>query len=729
MRRKGFIRLISVSILVIVLVATGIFFLHGDTETVREEESNTPYSDEILTIKKVPGLSDDFIKGVDISSYLAETASGVKYYDTSGNEVNGENFIKVFADAGVNYIRLRVWNDPKTEDGKTYGGGNNDIETAIKICEYINAYNKSVSRNSAMPQIKVLLDLQYSDFWADPDKQAAPKAWEDMSLAEREEAVKAFTKDCIEKVSDSGVTVGMVQIGNETNNGICGYRTGSEGYTAIFRAGCDAVKEYNDTNGTSIKRVVHYTDPQKVGSSFAKLLEDGGVEYDVYATSYYPYWHGTTENLYSMLNDIAVNYKVEVMVAETQYVYTNKDYDGSDNQAYEGKDNIDLSGWSVSVQGQANEIRDVINAVAKVGDAGIGVFYWEPAWLGVGNAYNDDGTLDQTKLTANKEIWESYGSGWATDAAAEYDPSVAQWGGGGTNNENASLFDFTGHPLPSLNVFKYVDKGAVAEKLSYYNYESLDEVWVTVGTSKEKLIEKLPTEVCYYMSDLKKASEPAKIIWDDESISKAVSEIAKTSTIGHTITVTGKITVQDDSEQVVSCTINVDLAENKLINGDFDTELGEEWQITDKEIIWQSNENPRNGSANAITFNSYNISGKEIYTSSVFQTVTITEPGNYEARAFFEGADKAGSRDGELLQIIVKVGDQAYSSDKVVLADWMNWQCAIVSDIKITNSMIEAGNNKVTVCADVAIKQDTWGSIDDFYLYKVSDVEDDSQPE
>ena len=114
-------------------------------------------------------------------------------------------------------------------------------------------------------------------------------------------------------------------------------------------------------------------------------------------------WHGTTENLNEMLSDIANKCECEVMVAETQYVYTNEDYDGAENQAFEGKNNIDLSQWPVSVQGQANEIRDVIDAVAQVENKkGIGMFYWDPAWLGVGNAYNDDGTENEAALAANK---------------------------------------------------------------------------------------------------------------------------------------------------------------------------------------------------------------------------------------------------------------------------------------------------------------------------------------
>ena len=251
-------------------------------------------------------------------------------------------------------------------------------------------------------------------------------------------------------------------------------------------------KGYTTENGTWIKRVVHFTDPHSVGTSLALYLKTGdkdardasnitenAVDYDVYATSYYPYWHGTTENLNEMLGNIASTCDCEVMVAETQYVYTNADYDGADNQAYEGKNNIDLSQWPVSVQGQANEIRDVIDAVAQVDDnKGIGMFYWEPAWLGVGNAYNEDGTVNESVLNSNKTKWNQYGSGWASDYAGTYDAQAEKWGGGGTNNENASLFDFKGNPLASLNVFKYVNYGAVAKNKSFYTSDALGDVVV-----------------------------------------------------------------------------------------------------------------------------------------------------------------------------------------------------------------------------------------------------------
>jgi arabinogalactan endo-1,4-beta-galactosidase len=698
--------------------------------------SGLVYSDNTIYVEKVDNLSDDFIKGIDISSYISETNSGVVYRDWNGNKVDGVGFIKLFADTGVNYIRLRVWNDPYVvnEDGtpatdddgniKWYGGGNNNLETTKEICSIIKKYNDKYNDN-----IQVLIDFHYSDFWVDPEKQNAPKAWADITdINELTEKVAEFTENSLKEIASTGVTIGMVQIGNETNNGICGQEVDTAGYYAVFRAGCNAVKEYD----SSILRVVHYTDPQTSGLAynFAKKLEENKVEYDVYATSYYPYWHGTTDNLYTILNKIATDFDKKVMVAETQYVYTNEDYDGADNQAYEGKSNIDLSQWPVSVQGQANEIRDVIAAVAKVGENGIGVFYWEPAWLGVGNAYDADGNLDADKLAANRAKWNIYGSGWATDYAAEFDPSAEKYGGGGTNNENASLFDFNGNPLASLNVFKYVNYGAVTEK-SFYRVEELEETTVSIGSTAAEVKAKLPTTVTFSYNDGSEGT--ASVTWNESSINEVVSEIASSSAVGKSYLIEGTITVGG-----VKHNFNVSvLAElkNYLVNGDFEGTTG--WEFQDGSILFYEAKNERSGEK-AITINTYSDCTKNLtpdangcYQDSVFQTVTNLPAGIYEAKVYFEGdsdvnAGTAGKNEGEYINISATYGGNTSTSDNVVLDGWKVWQCAVVSQIVITEEMVKAGTNSVTLAANVSLQQKTWGSLDDFYLYRVGDVKTES---
>lgn len=716
--------------------------------------SSLTYSDDEIQIEKVNGLNErtDFIKGIDISTYLVETESGVKYKDQSGQEVEGKEFIRMFAQNGVNYIRLRVWNQPYDTDSSGnklyYGGGNNDIEMAVKICQLIKEYNTAYANTYG--EVKVLIDLHYSDFWADPDKQTAPKAWKNMTIEDKTKAVAEFTKDCLEKVEATGVTVGMLQIGNETNNGICGESYGTNNYLAIFKAGCDAVKEYNVSkgytteNGTWIKRVVHFTDPHSVGTSLALYLKTGdkdardasnitenAVDYDVYATSYYPYWHGTTENLNEMLGNIASTCDCEVMVAETQYVYTNADYDGADNQAYEGKNNIDLSQWPVSVQGQANEIRDVIDAVAQVDDnKGIGMFYWEPAWLGVGNAYNEDGTVNESVLNSNKTKWNQYGSGWASDYAGTYDAQAEKWGGGGTNNENASLFDFKGNPLASLNVFKYVNYGAVAKNKSFYTSDALGDVVVKMRDSKDAIKNKLAKTVAYTYND--ETTKTADITWDETSLAKAEQEISMTKAIGNSYTITGTIDV-DGTKQKVSCNILVDPSENLLENGGFENAIGNEWKFATGKQLWHAfasanpDANTRNSSGGSVILNSIKSDEKDAddsgcYSDSVSQSVEL-QAGVYEAKAFFEGADKAGSYDGEAINLsVTDANGVAKVSNAIKLDGWKVWQCATVSNIVVTQDMINSGKNTVTVSANVCIKKGVWGSIDDVYLYKVGEV-------
>ena len=123
-----------------------------------------------LYVKKVEGLSNDFILGMDASSVIAEEESGVKYYNFDGEE---QDVFKTLAESGVNHIRVRIWNDPYDGDGNGYGGGNSDIEKAVEI-----------GKRATKHGMKLIVDFHYSDFWADPGKQMVPKAWKGMSIEE-----------------------------------------------------------------------------------------------------------------------------------------------------------------------------------------------------------------------------------------------------------------------------------------------------------------------------------------------------------------------------------------------------------------------------------------------------------------------------------------------------------------------------------------------------------------
>ena len=151
----------------------------------------TAAEDAGIYVEPIPNLSDNFIRGMDVSSILVEEKSGVKYYSADGKE---QDVFTTMAEAGVNYARIRVWNDPFDENGNGYGGGNNDLATAI-------ALGKRATENG----MKVCIDFHYSDFWADPSKQMCPKAWVDFSLEEKSNALYEFTKDSLTQLLENGV--------------------------------------------------------------------------------------------------------------------------------------------------------------------------------------------------------------------------------------------------------------------------------------------------------------------------------------------------------------------------------------------------------------------------------------------------------------------------------------------------------------------------------------------
>jgi arabinogalactan endo-1,4-beta-galactosidase len=385
-----------------------------------------------LHVEKVDNLTDDFILGMDISSVLSLEKSGVKYYDFDGNEAD---LFKILSDAGVNYIRVRVWNDPFDSEGNGYGGGNCDINAAVEIGKRATKYG-----------MKLLVDFHYSDFWADPGKQMVPKAWKDMKIDDKKQALYDYTRESLEKLKKAKVDVGMVQLGNETNGSLCGEKIWMNIYY-LMDAGSRATREIFP----EAMIAVHFTNPEKVTNiaDYAKKLNYYNLDYDVFASSYYPFWHGTLDNLATVLSNVAETYGKKVMVAETSYAFTAEDTDFFGNTISGGS--AVTKNYPYTVQGQANCFRDVVETIANKTTNGIGVFYWEGAWITAGGANYEE----------NKAKWEKYGSGWASSYAKEYDPNDAGKYYGGSAVDNQAFFDDKGHVLESLKVFGLVRNGNV----------------------------------------------------------------------------------------------------------------------------------------------------------------------------------------------------------------------------------------------------------------------------
>ena len=367
-------------------------------------------------VEKVEGLSDDFLLGADISSLISLENSGMVYHNFDGAP---QELVSLLHDAGINALRVRVWNDPYDTDGNGYGGGNCDLANAIAVGKRAMEYD-----------MKLLVDFHYSDFWADPGKQQPPKAWKNDSLSEKIIAIGSYTKESLQAFRDAGITVSMVQVGNETTVGFCGEWT-PQGQYPLMAAAARAIREFDP----SIQIAVHYTNPEKGGyTTFARWLKEYKVDYDIFASSYYPAWHGTLENLKSQLQAVADGYGKQVMVAETAW----------DHIAY---DTNAKGPYPYTVQGQADAIRDVVQTVHDAG--GIGVFYWEPAWI----------ELPNKSWEEQAKIREQYGTGWASSFAGEYDPEDAGKYYGGSACVKQALFDENGNPLESLMTFADIRNG------------------------------------------------------------------------------------------------------------------------------------------------------------------------------------------------------------------------------------------------------------------------------
>ena len=361
-----------------------------------------------------------FILGMDASAVPSLEAGGVQYYNKEGQ---AQDVFGILADAGINYIRVRVWNDPFDENGNGYGGGNCDIRNAVEIGKRATRYG-----------MKLMVDFHYSDFWADPGKQMVPKAWEGMNIEEKTDALYRFTCDSLKKLKEAKVQVGMVQLGNETNGGLAG-EIQWENMAKLFSAGAKAVRD--TLPGTLV--AVHFTNPEKPGAYayYSKQLAQYQVDYDVFATSYYPMWHGSLENLQKVLTAVSESYGKKVLVAETAHAYTPEDLDFHPNTVTPDSQ----TPYPMTLEGQTAWVREVANAVSQIG--GMGVFYWEGTWISAGGSTYEE----------NKKLWEAHGSGWASSYAGSYDPKDAGKYFGGCAVENQAFFDSRGRVLDSIGVF------------------------------------------------------------------------------------------------------------------------------------------------------------------------------------------------------------------------------------------------------------------------------------
>ncbi|NIY47060.1 glycoside hydrolase family 53 protein [Cedecea colo] len=373
-----------------------------------------------LKTRTFDNMPADFIKGVDISTLLDVEKHGGKFYDANNQQ---KDALVILKENGVNYVRLRLWVDPKDKQGNSYGGGENDLAVTLALAKRAKAQG-----------MKLLLDFHYSDFWTDPGKQFKPKAWQKMDYPQLKTAIHDYTRDTIARFKQEGVLPDMVQIGNEINGGILwpeGKSWGQGGgefdrLAGLLNAAIDGMKE-NIKPGEQVKIMLHLAEGTK-NDTFRWWFDEitkRNVPFDVIGLSMYTYWNGPISALKANMDDISQRYKKDVIVVEAAYAWTLENCDNTEN-SFQQKEEQN-GGYPATVQGQYDYVHDLMQAVVNVpNQRGKGVFYWEPGWIAVP------------------------GNTWATPAGMKYteDP----WKEGNAR-ENQALFNCQGKVLPSVKVF------------------------------------------------------------------------------------------------------------------------------------------------------------------------------------------------------------------------------------------------------------------------------------
>ena len=280
-----------------------------------------------------------FAKGADVSWLTQMETEGQKFYNSNGTEMDCMELLKSL---GVNAIRLRAWVDPSASGGW--------CTTADLVTKAVRAKNLGM---------KILIDLHYSDWWADPGKQNKPAAWASQDLNTLKTSVYNYTVDVMNALKTNGITPDWVQVGNETNDGMLWpdgkASTNMANFAQLVNAGYDAVKSVS----TSSKVIVHISNG--FDNNLFRWVFDGiknnNAKWDVIGMSLYPSsanWSTLNDQCLINMNDMISRYNKEIMICEV--------------------------GMRWDQPSACNAfLTDLINKTKSLADdKGLGVFYWEP---------------------------------------------------------------------------------------------------------------------------------------------------------------------------------------------------------------------------------------------------------------------------------------------------------------------------------------------------------------
>lgn len=644
-----------------------------------EKVNNETYNYEGIKVNPVMNLRDDFAMGVDGSMIATVEENGGTYFNKDGVE---QDVYQIMANNGVNFFRVRLWNNPMTLVGDGYGGGNVNTRKAI-----------AMSKRAQAAGMNIMVDFHYSDFWADPDTQRAPTTWAAMNEAQVVEEVEKFTFETLTQFKNSGVNVSAIQVGNEINNGMIypfgridwsNPKKGFDSVANFLKAGIKGAKAVNK----DIYTVIHLANggAKEEFDVYFSELENRNVDYDMIGVSYYPYYHGTLEALEGNLHNLANKFNKPIMIVEFAYGHTTANHEWAANIYNQ---NMEESGkYLTSIQGQATALVDVINILANVpNNLGLGLFYWEPAWLPVEGA---------SWATANGQAWSEFGDGMNPSYVSRFSDGKATW-------SNQGLFSYDGRALPSLQTFNLVrgDQEVVEEKYIKV-YE--DEISLTLNLAEN---EQLPTTYSA-ITDFD-AIRQAAVVWND-------SEAARLDTIGE-YTVTGS--VNDE----FSVTANVNVIQNFIKDPGYESqgetdELLAPWIIrssTPSDDVVKLNRKPQDVRSGTSDLNWYH--GSESFSFDVYQIIDNLGEGTYNLTTYIM-AVSPGELAHSNLEVYFKVNDEEHTVQMKDLVIGWGTPANYYIEAKIENVYVSSNAN-VEIGIRGSAVAGAWGHVDDWSLVEV----------
>ena len=307
--------------------------------------------------------SNVFYYGADLSYVNEMEDCGAVYKDSN------ENFkdpYKIFAEAGTNLVRIRLWHNP--------------IWTNYSN---INDVKKSIQRAKS-EGMNVLLDFHYSDSWADPSNQEIPAAWLNQinNTELLGDLVYNYTFDTLNELYNSNLLPEIVQIGNEINamilqNGEVKWPIDWLRNSALINKGIKAVRDISNQKNKKIEIMLHIAQPENALWWFGEAFNAGITDFDWIGLSYYPLWSEYNLNTIDVpLKNLIETYAKKLMIVETAYPFTLINADSANNIIGE---NALIPGYPASQQGQLDYLNDLKTKISESG--GQGIIYWEPAWV------------------------------------------------------------------------------------------------------------------------------------------------------------------------------------------------------------------------------------------------------------------------------------------------------------------------------------------------------------